>query len=269
MMKRTKGFTLVELLVVVSIIALLVSILLPTLGRARDAADRAVCMTNLSGISKGWAFYGSENNRRPPILPDIDQATADYKDDLKMGDECTASALGTGAQQNLCLLVKSGSVPWGMFICPSSDNKEPDRGAGEAFGLGESGGNYCDYGIQVPYDDGVNLCPLAKHMDEGIVILGDRGPEYYHKSEWSPNHPNNGETLLYVSGNVRFSRDEVINSAPNMGSKNAGGWGGNNVYALDGWNNRFSQNPTFAFYGNSVGHEPGSNKDTVLYWWEP
>ena len=280
MMKQAKCFTLVELLVVVAIIALLVSILLPTLGRAQEQARQAVCMANLSGISKGWMMYAGANNGLPPILPDIVQTAADYRDDLKMGDECTAASLGTGAQQNLCLLVKIGVVQWEIFLCPSTDSTPANRGsAGRRYGLGEAGKNYCDYGIQVPYRKGFsswvseNLCPLTKQMDGGIPILGDRCPEgrsSVHWYEWSANHPDHGESLMYVGGHVRFSRDESIDRYGTV-IKNTGGWGGNNVYATDGWHNMYSQNPTFYYYGNEsgIGHIGYSNKDTVLIWWKP
>ncbi|MFW6154300.1 MAG: pilus assembly FimT family protein [Planctomycetota bacterium] len=58
--RRTLGFTLIELLVVVAIIALLVSILLPSLGRAKDLAMTIVCSSRHQGAYKGWAYYGNQ-----------------------------------------------------------------------------------------------------------------------------------------------------------------------------------------------------------------
>lgn len=51
------GFTLVELLVVISLIALLIAILLPALARAREASRRAVCLSNLRQLAPGFAIY--------------------------------------------------------------------------------------------------------------------------------------------------------------------------------------------------------------------
>ncbi len=64
-MDRAKGryrtaFTLVELLVVVSIIALLISILLPSLKKAREQTKTVVCLANLKGMSSGTLTYAAE-----------------------------------------------------------------------------------------------------------------------------------------------------------------------------------------------------------------
>jgi prepilin-type N-terminal cleavage/methylation domain-containing protein/prepilin-type processing-associated H-X9-DG protein len=55
--KKTQGFTLVELLVVVAIIAVLASLLLPVISRVKSEGRRAKCISNLRQISTGWLSY--------------------------------------------------------------------------------------------------------------------------------------------------------------------------------------------------------------------
>jgi prepilin-type N-terminal cleavage/methylation domain-containing protein len=64
---RPNAFTLVELLVVIGIIALLVSILLPTLNKARESARRTKCLANLRSIGQLVNMYANRANGQLPI----------------------------------------------------------------------------------------------------------------------------------------------------------------------------------------------------------
>ncbi len=67
--RRPRGFTLIEVLVVVAIIALLVSILLPSLRRVREQARELACGANLSQIGKGMIMYANTQKEFIPGSP--------------------------------------------------------------------------------------------------------------------------------------------------------------------------------------------------------
>jgi prepilin-type N-terminal cleavage/methylation domain-containing protein/prepilin-type processing-associated H-X9-DG protein len=58
------GFTLMELLVVITIICLLMSITLPSLTRAREQGKRVICLSNMRSLTQCWMMYALENDDR-------------------------------------------------------------------------------------------------------------------------------------------------------------------------------------------------------------
>ena len=68
-MRRTRAFTLIELLVVVAIIAVLIAILLPALGRAKEVAKRTRCLANIHINHEAIMSYSNDYNGCVPQTP--------------------------------------------------------------------------------------------------------------------------------------------------------------------------------------------------------
>ncbi len=65
-MRKARAFTLIELMVVVAILGLLISILLPAMGQAREAANAAKCLANMRNMGLATMLYANDNDEQLP-----------------------------------------------------------------------------------------------------------------------------------------------------------------------------------------------------------
>ena len=104
---RRRAFTLVELLVVIGIIALLVGILLPSLQKARSAANRAVCLSNERQMLIALQMYGNQNKSNlPPGLDGCNyyQGNFVYRDPTALNNHGYPNGVRPWHSDGWCLL---------------------------------------------------------------------------------------------------------------------------------------------------------------------
>lgn len=169
------AFTLVELLVVIGIIALLISLLLPALNRSREAANRAVCLSNMRQVFTALNFYADTNRGRVPV---------GYRSASKQFNSMIYS--GTAGRMVLFgILYENNKLPEDFartLFCPSENNPQQMKGTSVnpwPPGVSTTTNVFAGYGmrptVEIPDVPGTpGFAPMPRMTDfKNQVILSD------------------------------------------------------------------------------------------------
>lgn len=228
---QTKGFTLVEVIIVIACIGLLLGILVPVVSSAISKSNyELTCAQSLSAIGRGMMQYSTLSDETALMLSMIADPNGTGRDpSVKIigmvgtdDPNMPVAELGgrgkINAMQNFWPMIARRYFNENIFQCPADigyKSRQMDanislsgKAKKYAWKYGWSSMNQFSYGIQWCYPDSnnKNACdPVSVNMDEMAVIMADRNPGSGISEKNLPsNHPKEGTNVLYRGGNVKF-----------------------------------------------------------------
>jgi prepilin-type N-terminal cleavage/methylation domain-containing protein len=224
--QRSRGFTLIELLVVVAIIALLISILLPSLGKAKEQANRVYCSANLRSIGfslQAYAFdYGVFPACRPGVGGSFVNGFPGVPDLLSADAEAVKITGNTGVSLTpFWILALRDMAPPKIFWC-KSDRFAVGPGqlsAGAAYFTNFQDQYQISYSLAYPWASYWNhqnldsvlplasdMAPLSDGTYKNTALLPGQTTKLFNTS----SHDDAGQSVLFGDTHAEFCRTPYV-----------------------------------------------------------